>query len=302
MDSSSSFSNRTFESCSILFLKLYSLGWEHINRIDIVADSFFIFKKVMTQEPINFDDVFTKGASATKLPFNVTALLSAITSQFNWQPDPEKIYKSVAKEFRPEESDIMPDVVDKDHVQEARYVNDRILENLSPEIKFALSQILLSPAMNSMKASHDFKVTFADIWDGSEGCPWHCDAIEGGTFLFLVYLTDHEEWDPALGGQLEFGKIAPRLDDNYFIDYQGRADEIESFGKVEPSNGTFVVVNNHNQFMTHRCFKLANPNEKRITITMGFDLSVKDDFTSPASVLWGDGERVTEGRSGLTKA
>lgn len=252
----------------------------------------------MSSDLVNFDDIFIKGASAVKLPPQTVSLLKTIISQFNWYPDPEGIYKEIAKEFRPPQSDIIPSVINEDHVQVARYVNEAIINNLSAEIRFSLSQILLSPSMNSIKKSHDFEITFADIWNGSEGCPWHCDAIEGGSFLILVYLTDYDVWPHELGGQLEFGKVTPRLDDDYFIDYAARCDDVISHGIIAPENGTCVVVNNHNQFMTHRCFKLTDPKENRITLTLGFDLKVKTNFSKPSSVIWGHNKKIEEGRFG----
>lgn len=241
---------------------------------------------------INFDNVFIKGADATKLPPYVTILLEAMAANLNWYSDPEGIYKEVAKEFRPSVAEEDQLSNGYDHVQKARSMNDIIQNGLSEEIKFALSQVLLHEQLDAIKASHDFEIQFADIWNGSEGCAWHCDAIEGGSFLLLVYLTDYDEWDDSHGGQLEFGKITPKFGDGYFIDYEGRIGDIVSYGMVRPENGTFVVVNNHNQFMTHRCFKMTNPDQKRITLTMGFDLRLKSDFNAPSSVVWQDGTRI----------
>ncbi|MCY9861045.1 hypothetical protein OTK49_00620 [Vibrio coralliirubri] len=244
-------------------------------------------------QEINFDNIFIKGADTTKLPYYVTILLEAMATNLNWYPDPEGVYKAIAKEFRP---DILSDEVFSadDHVQIARGVNDIIQNGLTEKIKFALSQVLLHEQFDAIKASHDFEIQFADIWNGSEGCAWHCDAIEGGAFLLLVYLTDYDEWDDSFGGQLEYGKITPAFGDGYFIDYEARSGDIESYGMVRPENGTFVVVNNHNQFMTHRCFKMTNKEHKRITLTMGFDLKVKADFCQPSSVIWKDGARFSE--------
>ncbi|KDM90925.1 hypothetical protein [Photobacterium galatheae] len=227
-----------------------------------------------------------KGGSSSTLPPHLILLLEAMTSQLHWYPDPEGIYKLIAEEFRPAEVLHSRFHKEKDHIQEAKHFNQLILESLNDQIMYALSQVLLSECFSEVSGQHDFVMKFADLWDGSEGCAWHSDAIEGGAFVVLIYLTDYDDWDDALGGQFEYGKVPYRDGDNCLIHYVDRADEIVSNGIVSPANGTMVVVNNHNHFMAHRCFQLTRPEEKRITITLGFDLKVKDDFQVQSKVLW----------------
>lgn len=235
---------------------------------------------------INFDDIYMRGGSSSSLPPHIEILLEATVSQLNWVKDPECVYNRIALEFRP------PMVMESkfsqsaEHVEEAKYFNNLILNELSEEIRFAISHILLSDCFSQIRATHNFRVKVADIWDGSEGCDWHNDSIEGGDFVALVYLSDHDVWDNDLGGCFQYGKVPYRDGDGYFIDYSGRANEIEINGTVYPSSGSIVVINNHNHFMTHRCFKLKSPKEKRVTLTIGFDIEVKKDFNSDSVVFW----------------
>lgn len=235
---------------------------------------------------INFDDIYIKGGASSELPPHIKILLEATASQLTWVPDPESVYNRVATEFRPAEVMGSKFAQMEDHVEEAKYFNEVILNGLNDDVRFSISQVLLSDCFSQIIPTHNFRVKFVDVWDGSEGCDWHNDSIEGGDFVALVYLSDYEIWDKELGGHFQFGKVSYRDGDGYFIDYSARESDIDVNGTVYPSSGSIVVINNHNHFMTHRCFKLNKSNEKRITLTIGFDLEVKVDFSSEAEVIW----------------
>ena len=154
-------------------------------------------------------------------------------------------------------------------------------KNFPEELKGSGEKLLLSYQTEELQSLYNFQIVFADLWNGSEGCPWHWDGTDGGDALILAYFSDHKKWKPELGGQLEIGK-------NLGSDsmYLSKIGEVESYGFVPPQQRSFIIVNNKNPYFIHRCNKLIDSKIRRMTLTLGLKFVVKDDWSQPSKVIW----------------
>ncbi len=205
-----------------------------------------------------------------------------------WESDPDGVFRAVPKGVRPTEDELLRAKGEgcSDAGMRSNYLNDITLENTSPVLKEKIRRLLKDRYFESFTRAFDLEVPFVDLWDGSEGISWHWDGIEATHFLVLVYITDHQVWESQFGGELKIGRHLA----NVSHQSNPRDEDVEELGVIQPSNGTMVVVNNHNPYLLHSCNKLSPDAGKRITLTFGVKLHKKRVMNADANVFFGNEE------------
>ncbi|MCX8796607.1 hypothetical protein [Vibrio parahaemolyticus] len=219
-----------------------------------------------------------KGGSFLKMDNCLYNEFEKALSEVKWVQDPAKVYNEIPEHIKLPESDIPKNLT---RSQTRDLLNAHAKKNFPEELKGSIEKLLLSYQTEELQSLYNFQIVFADLWNGSEGCPWHWDGTDGGDALILAYFSDHKKWKPELGGQLEIGK-------NLGSDsmYLSKIGEVESYGFVPPQQRSFIIVNNKNPYFIHRCNKLIDPKIRRMTLTLGLKFVVKDDWSQPSKVIW----------------
>lgn len=228
-------------------------------------------------EEFSLEDFYFKGACFMQMDEILYNNFENVFEYIDWEPDPDGVYKRIPAGVRPKEHDV-PQHWDKFARSEA--FNKAAMDNTSPMVKKLVVDLLQSKPFQKLGEITDFDIQFLDVWDGSEGLTWHWDGFERSEFLVLAYFSDHEEWKPEFGGQLEFGR---KVSMSSMTD-PAEDGVIDSYGVVPPAKRSLVIVNNANPFLVHRCFSLADKDTKRITMTLGVKMKTKADFTQSTHV------------------
>lgn len=188
------------------------------------------------------------------------------TMHYNSSPAGIRIHNKLPKELTNKE---MLDIL-----------NRHIISSFSPELLKCVERLLLSEQTAELQQLYDFKIVFTDLWNGSEGCPWHWDGTDSGDALILAYFSDHAKWKPELGGHLEIGRNLGT--ENIYLSNIG---DVESIGFIPPQKQSWVIVNNKNPHLVHCSHKLHQHDERRMTLTMGLEFVIKQE-NRPSRVIW----------------
>lgn len=125
--------------------------------------------------------------------------------------------------------------------------------------------------MGSLLNVYRFDITLVDCWNGSEDLDWHWDGADSlikyaptGSdspkfceLFFLVYLSEHNNWQPEMGGGFEYAKRAlHKADISEAVEITGIDHSTSKI--VYPRNRQAILVNNMNPSFIHRSMKMPN--------------------------------------------
>lgn len=200
------------------------------------------------------EQYYEKGYIKTKIHPLLKARLWNEVYNTEWTPDDiENLYKQVPSWYK---SDI-DFQLNKDGSNRAEY------ERLIGEDIYAKTPQSLFDIGNELVRTDPFsflwpfyktaELKYIDMWNGSEGIGFHHDAVNGCDTLALIYLTDQPRWDDDWGGTIEMKK---RIDGKDMY-YQ----------KVQPLDGTMMIINNANPHIYHRVTALTNTDVDRYTFS-----------------------------------
>jgi hypothetical protein len=101
-----------------------------------------------------------------------------------------------------------------------------------------LRRILVKQQHYAYRGIRNIKPVSMGLWDRQQNVSWHNDISDGSDFFVLIYVNDYPTWDPEWFGQLLLGKENPD-------------SSIQLIHAHEPSDSTFVVLNNMNPLFKH---------------------------------------------------
>ena len=200
-----------------------------------------------------------------------------VIESLEWINDPEGGYKAIPF-FMADK----PVADGQDKLSFEKIANKWVLENVPELARRFFIDLMLSNQTDVWKSMYHFEVEYADIWNGSEDCPWHWDGMAKADVLVLVYFnSSNQRWLPEDGGNLLIGHRDLPNPLNIHSDFTN----INLIGKVAPKDRTVVFVNNMNPLMVHKPEPMLTDKD-RIVMTAGFRLSHKDHRDEKSTVIW----------------
>lgn len=225
----------------------------------------------------NLENFYNLGASAFRLSPDLAFRGKEIIESLEWIEDPEGGYKAIPA-FMADK----PIEDGQDKLSFEKYANQWVLEHIPEEARRFFIDLMLSNQTDAWKSMFDFEVEYADIWNGSEGCPWHWDGMAKADVLVLVYFnTPGTRWFPEDGGELVIGHRKLQDPLKLHCDFS----DIKEVGRVPPRDRTVVFVNNTNPLMAHKPESMKTDKD-RIVMTAGFRLKHKDHREKQSQVIW----------------
>lgn len=225
----------------------------------------------------SLENFYKYGASAFRLQPELAFKGKEIIDSFEWVVDPEGNYKSVPA-FMAEK----PIEDGQEKLSFEKYANQWVLDHTPKSVRQFFIDLMLSSQTDAWKSMYDFEVEYADLWNGSEGCPWHWDGMAKADVLVLVYFNAPQaRWLPEDGGELLIGHRALQDPLKMHCDFSS----VEEVGRIAPRDRTVVFVNNTNPLMVHKP-EPVNTDKDRIVMTAGFRLSHKDHTDKQSQVIW----------------
>ncbi|MFS1428065.1 hypothetical protein LMH73_013125 [Vibrio splendidus] len=239
------------------------------------------FKDIVHLKPeheFNSEQFWSIGGSYMRMSRELYQDFEAELSKITWVLDNTGEHYSSPLGLRIPDDEMPKNMTDMERL---RFLNKHVTSSLSPEFISCIERLLISNQTFELQNLYDFKIVFSDLWNGSEGCPWHWDGTDSGDAIILAYFTDHSSWKPEFGGQLEIGRnLAERSV------YLSKIKKTESFGFIPPKKQGWVLVNNKNPHLIHRCNKLHKDSERRMTLTLGIEFVIKEDLNDKSKVIW----------------
>lgn len=194
-----------------------------------------------------------------------------------WISDPEGGYKAI-----PDFMANKPIEAGQEKLSFEKYANQWVLENLPQSARRFFNDLMMSDQLLAWKMMYHFEVEYADIWNGSEGCPWHWDGMAKADVLVLVYFNGPgQRWLPEDGGELVVG-YRSLLDTKGIL---GDFSQVEETGRIPPRDRTVVFVNNQNPLLVHKPEPMRSDKD-RFVMTAGFRLKHKDHKDDFSQVIW----------------
>ncbi|MEZ8295956.1 hypothetical protein AB6D11_19225 [Vibrio splendidus] len=234
---------------------------------------------------------YAQGGNFLRMPLPLYQSFNALFESMSWTPDPTGVMNRLPGGWHSEdyeqEFEASVSSTGDDHSMSHK-MNDEIMKRLTPELKVLVDEWLLSPMFGPFQEAYDFHMGFVDLWDGSEGIPWHSDLCDGVEMILIAYWSDRRLWKDDLGGQLYMGRRFNQsvAEDNHHLLWPSYPNErIETLACIEPRQQSVALVNNANPMFVHRCNRVVS-DEKRITFTLGIKLRVREDLSTPAKVIW----------------
>lgn len=230
------------------------------------------------QTPVfNLENFYNLGASAFRLPPDLAFRGKEILENLEWIADPEGGYKAIPA-FMADK----PLEDGQDKLSFEKYANEWVLNHIPNSARQFFIDLMLSPQTDAWKTMYDFEVEYADIWNGSEGCPWHWDGMARADILVLVYFNmPNARWLPEDGGELVIGHR--KLPDPLRL--HNDFSDIKEMGRIAPRDRTVVFVNNMNPLMVHKPEPMLTDKD-RIVMTAGFRLAHKEHNKHASQVIW----------------
>lgn len=226
---------------------------------------------------VSADDFYDKGYVSFKMTNNHYSVIKSIIEKQEWVKDCERVYSAI------------PSFLSERGISEAgdgngfgQYNKTRLsqLEKFPSEYTDFLKGFFLDPMVTSdWQEIYDLELRYFDIWDGAEATPWHFEASSDADLVFLVYLSDEDNWKREWGGQLEVGKRI--IANGGMVSDFG---DIEEVACILPNNRTVVVMNNKKLNCLHRSVAMAET-RKRIVLTGEIKFNLKDRFDRPSKMI-----------------
>ena len=230
------------------------------------------------QTPVfSLENFYQRGASAFRLRPDLAEIGKEVIDSQEWIYDPEGSYKAVPS-FMADK----PIENGQEKLSFEKYANQWVLDNFPKGGRQFFNGLMSSDALAAWQQMFHFEVEYADIWNGSEGCPWHWDGLAKADVLVLVYFCKRgERWLPQDGGELLIGER--KIPDPMGI--MSDFSDVKEVGRIPPRERTVVFVNNQNPFLVHKP-EPVKTGKDRFVLTAGFRLVHKDHRDDPSQVIW----------------
>ena len=234
---------------------------------------------------------YNAGGSLIKMQRGHYEQFEDIFNKIEWVSDPDKIYNQVPLGMRgetdPHEGNNLPGNKGLGDNESYKMLDKKSIDekDLPKDLVQLIKDVLMGEEYSQLQALFDFEIKFMDLWQGSEGCPWHWDGTDSADALLLAYFSDYKVWKPEFGGQLKIGKrieVDTNNDDLLF----GINSKVETLGLIPPQQRNMVLVNNQNPYFVHACNLLSPPELRRVTLTLGIDFICKENVENPSKVIW----------------
>lgn len=204
---------------------------------------------------INIEDYFEKGYVVTHVPDELLSKFWREIYTTEWVEDETKVYKSHPSWYTVN-IDKQYDNREIQNRSERKY-GDEFFSHAPESVRAIARELLDNKYFDPLKYyKPSATLKYLHVWNGAEEIPWHMDAVDGSDILIFVYLTEETEWDDDWGGCLGLRKELST--DNLYET------------KVQPLNGTMVVINNANPLIKHKVWPLINQNVNRYIFSMCF--------------------------------
>lgn len=225
----------------------------------------------------NLENFYRKGASAFRLPPALAAEGKTLIDSLEWVRDPEGGYKAIPA-FMAEK----PLEAGQEKLSFEKYANQWVLEHFPSEGREFFKKLMSDEQLAAWQQMYHFEVEYSDLWNGSEGCPWHWDGMAKADVLVLVYFNSPgDRWLPEDGGELVIGQRTIPDPKSLLADFS----KVEEVGRIPPRDRTVVFVNNQNPLLVHKPEPMRTDKD-RLVMTAGFRFVHKTHKDEPSRVVW----------------
>jgi len=187
----------------------------------------------------------------------------------------ENILKGISKIKFVEDPNKIYNLVPYWHSDKEIKTEEQRLKLMPSEITNTIKEIISDKkVIGLLDEFYSLNLDFIDIWDGHEkNLSWHWDGPCQSDLISIIYLNDLV-LDNDYGGELELGERDLELNQNWLLNYEN----IRIIKKIKPTGRNQVWINNANPRFVHRALSLKNNKSKRLLITFGCSIKVRESM------------------------